>query len=270
MDGCSGAIEQRPEEAMHLKLIIAYDGSSFRGWQSQSHENTIQDLLEKAFFQIVHRRLVIHGAGRTDAGVHALAQCAHVNVGEVSKKMSDPVRWQKAINGSLPPSIRIIKIQKINTSFHARFSAKSKIYRYVIWHDEVLPPFLHERAWHLHGALDISILEKLSAAIIGTHDFRGFTARSRAEEKKTIRTIYSAEVTQRGKEIRLTFHGNGFLYHMVRMLVGSMVRVAQGRDSQKDFLERLKAAKPPIMPNTAPADGLYLVKINYPKNGDRS
>ena len=251
---------------MFLKLTIAYDGSSFAGWQSQRHENTIQDFLEKAFFEIVHRRIVVHGAGRTDAGVHALAQCAHVDVGEVSKKMSDPVRWQKALNGSLPPAIRIVKIQKVNADFHARFSAKSKIYRYVIWHDEVLPPLLHERAWHLHGQFDVSMLEKLSAAVIGTHDFRGFTARSGAEQEKTTRTIYSADVTRRGKEIRLTFHGNGFLYHMVRMLVGSMVRVAQGRDSEKDFLQRLKAAKPPMMPNTAPADGLYLVKINYKKS----
>lgn len=250
---------------MFLKLTIAYDGSHFAGWQSQSHGNTIQDLIEKAFFGIVGRRIVVHGAGRTDAGVHALAQCAHVDVGEVSKKMSYPTRWQKGLNAALPPQLRIIKIQKTNYSFHARFSAHSKVYRYVIWNDDILPPLLYEKALMVEGTIDLALLKKIMLTVIGTHDFRAFTARTGATKKNTTRTIYSAKVTQRGKEIRLTFHGNGFLYHMVRMLAGSMIRVAQGKDSPQSFLERLQKAEPPMAPHTASAFGLYLVKVNYKK-----
>ena len=250
---------------MHLKLRIAYDGSHFAGWQSQSHGNTIQDAIEKAFIEIVGHRIILHGAGRTDAGVHALAQIAHVNVGEITRKMKDPQRWLTALNASLPPTLRILKIQCVSEKFHARFSAKSKTYRYLIWNDMLLPPLLHQRAWQLHGPIDITLLKKCAKAITGTHDFRSFTARSGAARENTTRTLHSVQIIRRGKEVRLTFNGNGFLYHMVRMLVGAMVRVAQGKMSHQEFLERLYSKKRPKAPFTAPASGLYLTKICYQK-----
>ncbi|MFZ4116735.1 MAG: tRNA pseudouridine(38-40) synthase TruA, partial [Chthoniobacterales bacterium] len=252
--------------SMHLKLTISYDGSHFSGWQSQCHGKTVQDILENAFAEIAGRRIVVHGASRTDAGVHALAQVAHVALGEVSQKMSLPERWLVALNASLPPYVRILRVQQASGTFHARFCAQSKIYRYRLWHDDTLPPLLYQRAWQIHGPLDLSLLEKISSTLIGTHDFRGFTAKSGAARENTIRTLHSLKIARRGKEISLVFHGNGFLYHMVRMLVGSMVHVARGKMSSDTFLKRLDDAKPPVAPRTAPAEGLYLVKIFYKSN----
>ena len=250
---------------MNLKLTIAYDGASFAGWQSQSHKNTVQDVLESAFADISGHRIVVHGASRTDAGVHALAQVAHVTLGEVSKKMSSPERWRSALNASLPPQVRILKAQHTSKTFHARFCAQSKIYRYLLWHDSTLPPLLYQRAWHIHGPLNFSLMKEMVSILSGTHDFRGFTARSGAIKKNTIRTLYSVKVAHRGKEVSLVFHGNGFLYHMVRMLVGGLVHTAREKISSREFLQRLHAAQAPIAPRTAPAAGLYLVRIFYRK-----
>jgi tRNA pseudouridine38-40 synthase len=248
---------------MRLKLTLAYDGASFVGWQSQAHSNTVQDVLEKALAEIAGRRIIVHGAGRTDAGVHALGQCAHIDLSPVSKKMENPQRWLTSLNGLLPATIRLLKIEPVSTDFHARFTPHLKTYRYHLWHDTILPPLLHDRAWHIHGPLDISILEQLAIALVGTHDFRGFTARSGADRESTVRKLDSVKVSKHGKEIRLTFQGKGFLYHMVRMLVGSMVHVARDKSSSKEFLHRLQAATHSATPRTAPAAGLYLVKICY-------
>jgi tRNA pseudouridine38-40 synthase len=250
---------------MNLKLTIAYDGSCFSGWQSQSHKKTVQDIIESAFADIAGHRIIVHGASRTDAGVHALAQVAHVTLGEVSPKMSSPERWQSALNASLPPQVRILRAQRVSKTFHARFCAQSKIYRYLLWHDHTLPPLLYQRAWHIHGPLNFSLMKEMATIISGIHDFRGFTARSGAAQKNTIRDLYSVKVAQRGKEISLIFHGNGFLYHMVRMLAGAIVHVAREKTDPKDFLLRLHGAQAPIAPHTAPAAGLYLVRIFYKK-----
>lgn len=250
---------------MRLQLTIAYDGSHFSGWQSQSHGKGIQDCLEKALVSITGCRLILHAAGRTDAGVHALAQCAHVDIGEIREKMKDPQRWLTALNAVLPPSIRILKIKRVSSTFHARFSSHQKTYRYLLWNGTVLPPLLHQRAWHLHGALDVTMLQRLAQKIEGTHDFRGFTAKSGAARENTKRTLYQVSIKKRGNEISFSFTGDGFLYHMVRMLVGAMVRVAQGKLSEETFFQRLYSRKAPIAPHTAPACGLYLMKISYKK-----
>lgn len=248
---------------MRLKLTIAYDGANFSGWQSQSHGKGIQDCLEKALYSISGQRLILHAAGRTDSGVHALAQCAHVDVGEVIGKMKDPQRWLTALNAALPPTIRILKAKRVSPDFHARFSPHQKTYRYVIWNGAVLPPLLHQRAWHCYGQLDLSLLQRLAQELEGTHDFRAFTAKSGATRENTKRTLHQVRVKKRGSEISLFFTGDGFLYHMVRMLVGAMIRVAQGKMSYQAFLDRLHSKKPSSAPHTASASGLYLTKISY-------
>src|SRR5881398_1496449 len=135
--------------ARRLKLIIAYDGAPFSGWQSQSHRNTVQDHVERAFERVRGKPTRVHGAGRTDAGVHALAQCAHVDL-PAQRYSSD--RWVCALNGVLPPTIRIMQCRFVPESFHARFSAKGKIYRYRIWNADVLPPLENGRAWHIRNS----------------------------------------------------------------------------------------------------------------------
>ncbi len=250
---------------MNLKLTIAYDGSPFLGWQSQCHGNSVQDIIEGAFSKILGKDLVVHGASRTDRGVHALAQVAHVKIEEVSKKINHPDCLKRALNASLPPQIRILRVQKAPATFHARFDAKSKIYSYRLWHDDLLPPHLYQRSWHIYGQLDLSLLEEIGSALLGRHDFRGFTTKSGSMRRNTIRTLYALKIIKRGRDIRFFFHGDGFLYHMIRILVGSMIAVARGRASISSFLERLHHAQPSSLPSSAPAQGLYLVHVFYKK-----
>ena len=158
-----------------LKLIVAYDGAPFAGWQSQSHRNTVQDHLERAFERVTGGVVRVHGAGRTDAGVHALAQCAHVDV----LKFLPADRWIKALNALLPPAIRVLRCRYVSKDFHARLSAKGKIYRYRIWTAPILPPFEYRRAWHIAQPLDLKILKSAAKHFVGTHDFASFRSQSR-------------------------------------------------------------------------------------------
>ena len=259
---------------MKLRLMIAYDGPSFRGWQSQRGGGTVQDVLESAMAEITGERIVLHGSGRTDAGVHALAQTAHVELSPdlLSRlgRLREPARWVAALNAILPNELRVLKAERASDNFHARFSASGKIYRYEIWHASVLPPSLYRRAWHVYGALDRDAIRRLAGVTEGTHDFRGFCANSGSLPENTFRTMRRVGVHSKGSSISITLEGNGFLYRMARMIVGSMVRVAQGKDSETAFSDRLAAATPCPNPATAPAEGLYLVKVLYQKTAKKS
>jgi len=252
---------------MKLRLLVAYDGTAFRGFQSQTHGRTIQDTLEKVIAVIVGERVVLHASGRTDAGVHALGQTIHFELTpeQVTRigRMGKPDRWVAALNSSLPPELRVMKASRAPKDFHARFSTRGKIYRYDIWHDPVLLPHLVNRSWHLFGSLDRSVIRDLARSIEGTHDFRGFCADSGSLPESTVRTIRSVAVKERGSSISITLEGDGFLYRMVRMLVGGMVRVAQEKEDPGVFLKRLTEGKPWPTPAMAPAHGLYLVKALY-------
>ena len=258
-------------QSQRLKLIIAYDGTGFAGWQSQSHRNTIQDHLESAIEQIIRASVRIHGAGRTDAGVHALAQCAHV---DLPNNRLSAMRWTIALNALLPPTVRVLRCQYIARDFHARHSAKGKIYRYHIWSASVLPPFEYRRAWHLACPLDLKILKKAAKVFVGTHDFAGFAANrgrsasrtdsSRGEpEKSTIRTIHSVRVRRKGPCITIDFDGDGFLYKMARLIVGSLVQCALGKMRIENVTERLRSGQAGLPRFAAPAEGLFLVRVRY-------
>jgi len=245
--------------AQRLKLIVAYDGAPFAGWQSQSHGNTIQDHLERAFERVVGKPVRVHGAGRTDAGVHAIAQCAHADV----NKALVPERWMEALNALLPPTIRVLRSRYVWTDFHARLSAKGKIYRYRIWSAPVLPPFEYRRAWHIPHPLDLKILQKAAKQFVGTRDFAAFAANRGKPEESTVRTINSVRVRQNGSCVTIEFDGDGFLYKMVRLIVGSLVKCALGKTRMDDLIARLDSgrATPPRL--AAPAEGLVLVRVRY-------
>lgn len=240
---------------MRLKLLIAYDGTRFLGWQSQAGGNTVQDHLEAAFAGICGERIVVHGSGRTDAGVHAAGQCAHV---DVSRTLGD---WPRALNAHLPPEIRVLKCSRARGGFHARFSAIEKTYRYRIWNAAVLSPFELNRAWHFPSRIDVAALKAAARKLTGRHDFASFAASRGKPEVDTVRTVSRIAVKQKGPVLTLTFTGNGFLYKMVRLLTGSMVRVAQGR-AEPEWLDRLLARETKTS-FAAPAEGLYLQKIRY-------
>ena len=242
-----------------LKLIVAYDGAPFAGWQSQSHGNTVQDHLEHAFERVTGEPVRVHGAGRTDAGVHAFAQCAHVDV----LKFLPPDRWIKALNALLPPAIRVLRCRYVSKDFHARIAAKGKIYRYRIWSAPILPPFEYRRAWHVAQSLDLKTLKAAAKHFVGTHDFATFAANRGKPEPSTIRTINSVRVRQKGPCITIEFDGNGFLYKMVRLMVGALVKCALGKMHIEEITSRLHSGKLGSGRFVAPAEGLYLVRVRY-------
>jgi tRNA pseudouridine38-40 synthase len=243
-----------------LKMIVAYEGKGFAGWQSQSHRNTIQDHIERALERIGSKPVRVHGAGRTDAGVHALAQCAHVDL--IDDDLSTP-RWRHAVNALLPPAIRVLRCQYVSKGFHARLSAKGKIYRYRIWSAAVLPPFEYGRAWHVASPLDLEVLNAATKHFVGTHDFAGFAANRGKREKSTIRTIYAVRVCRNGPCVRIDFDGDGFLYKMVRLIVGSLVQCALGKLCVEDVTARLASGQFGPARFAAPAEGLLLVRVRY-------
>ena len=242
-----------------LKLIVAYDGAPFAGWQSQSHRNTVQDHLERAFKRVTGGAAHVHGAGRTDAGVHALAQCAHVDV----LKVLPPDPWIKALNALLPPAIRVLRCRYVSKDFHARLSAKGKIYRYRIWTAPILPPFECRRAWHITQPPDLKILKSAAKHFVGTHDFATFAANRGKPEPSTIRTINSVRVRQKGPCVTIEFDGNGFLYKMVRLMVGALVKCARDKMRIEEITSRLRSGKVGSDRFVAPAEGLYLARVRY-------
>ena len=243
-----------------LKLTIAYDGSHFAGWQSQKHGNTVQDHVERAIKGIIGRPARIHGAGRTDAGVHALAQCAHVDV--PANRMS-PERWIAALNSGLPPQVRILRCQRVKSDFHARFSAAGKIYRYRIWSGPVLPPLEYGRAWHLRRDLDFEKIRTAATNFVGKHDFAGFAANRGKPEQDTVRTIKRVLVRRTGDLGVIEFDGDGFLYKMVRLMVGALIDCASGKLELAELVARLKKTNAEEHRLAAPACGLYLVRVRY-------
>ena len=246
-----------------LKLIVAYDGAGFGGWQSQSHRNTIQDLLERAFERVTKKGLRVHGAGRTDAGVHALAQCAHVDLPPPRRGRLTPAQWVAALNANLPPAIRVMRCAYMTQSFHARYSAKGKVYRYRIWSARVLPPFEFERAWHIATPLSLSSMKAAARKLVGKHDFASFAANRGKREENTIRTIRSVHVRRKGSCITIDFEGDGFLYKMVRLMVGAIVQCGCGKLDIDEIARRLNSAQPSATRHAAPGIGLFLMRMWY-------
>jgi tRNA pseudouridine38-40 synthase len=248
----------RPLE--RLKLTVAYDGRPFSGWQSQPNENGVQDHLKRAFSHLVAAPVRLQGSGRTDSGVHALAQVAHVDV--PGHKMT-PSTWTLAVNAHLPPEIRVIKCQPVSASFHAQYSAVGKIYQYRIWNAPVYHPMEIGRSWHIPQSLDLNLLQAACNQLTGTHDFASFAANRGKPGESTIRTIDRICIRHQKELVALLFDGNGFLYRMVRMLTGSLVRVALKRADLRWIDELLGNPGKNKTTSTAPANGLYLVKVKY-------
>lgn len=243
-----------------LKLTVAYDGAGFAGWQSQAHQNTIQDHLERAFYRVTGKRLRVHGAGRTDAGVHALAQCAHVDLAD--RRLS-AARWIAALNGNLPPAIRVMRCAYVSKTFHARYSAKAKIYRYRIWSARILLPLESERAWHIATPLSLSSMKAAAKTFVGKHDFAAFAASRGKKEESTIRTISSVRVRKNGPCIAIDFEGDGFLYKMVRLITGAIVQCGLGKSDVAEISRRLNSECSNAKRFVAPAAGLFLVRVRY-------
>src|SRR5579862_3422919 len=223
----------------NIKLILAYDGSEFSGWQVQPAAATIQGTLASAIGRLTGEKVLPQGSGRTDAGVHALAQVA-----SLSTKSSIPAEnLVKALNDILPPAIRILEAAEADSDFHARKSARAKTYRYRIYRGSICPPVLARYVWHYPYPLQEVAMTEAAACLVGEHDFTSFAAvdperETGDEEKSNVRTIFSSQWVRDGEEFAYTVRGNGFLHHMVRNLVGTLILVGKGT-LRSDDIDRI-------------------------------
>jgi tRNA pseudouridine38-40 synthase len=243
-------------------MVIAYDGRPFRGWQSQATRDAVQDHLEAAFARTIGEKVSVQGSGRTDAGVHALAQVAHA---DVPASRLEVAAWPGALNNFLPPEIRVLRASRAAPDFHARFDARGKIYTYRIWNATYLHPLEIGRVWHMPTALDLDVIRAAIPLLEGRHDFAGFAA-NRAPgyaAEDTVRTLHRISLMRRGELLTLRFEGDGFLYKMVRLITGTVIRCAQGR-AELAFIGELLADKGARKTSfAAPAEGLYLTRVLY-------
>lgn len=248
----------------NLKLVLSYDGSEFSGWQVQPDCSTVQGTLASAIGRITGEKVLPQGSGRTDAGVHALAQVA-------TFATESPVPAEnlvKALNDILPPSIRVLEANEVPADFHARKSAKAKTYRYRVYRGPICPPFFARYVWHYPYALDEAAMARAAGLIVGEHDFTSFAAvdpeRCREDaEINNVRRVLSSHWKRVGEELVYTVRGSGFLHHMVRNLVGTFVLVGKATLQPEDISRILEAKDRSTAGATAPASGLYLVQVDY-------
>ncbi|MBE2282813.1 MAG: tRNA pseudouridine(38-40) synthase TruA [Prosthecobacter sp.] len=253
-----------------LRLTIAYCGTPWKGWQSQDGGGGVQDEINATIKKATGIVTQVQGSGRTDAGVHALAQVAHGDVPDTVRMNGDA--WVNALNACLPLTIRVLQVEDASTQFHARFDAAGKVYRYRIWRPRMLSPFEADRAWHVYGPLDMDALRWCCERLVGTHNFIRLSANRgdmpeterRMLPDKTTRTIHRAEVREEGDVLEFEFEGDGFLYKMVRLIVGSLIHVARKREPKEWFASLLNDPTGRQSNQTAPACGLYLVRVKYP------
>ena len=248
----------------NLKLTVAYDGTDFSGWQVQPRAATVQGTLASAIGRLTGENVLPQGSGRTDAGVHALAQVA-----TFATASSVPTEnFLKALNDLLPASIRILEVAEVPGEFHARKSAKAKTYRYRIFRAAICSPFLARYVWHFPYPLAEDAMAEAAGQVAGEHDFTSFAAvdpeRGKENgEASNVRTIFSSAIGREGDELVYTVRGSGFLHHMVRNLVGTFILVGKGTLQPQDLTRILSARDRSAAAATAPASGLVLVNVEY-------
>ena len=242
-----------------IRLIISYDGTNYVGWQVQPNGVSVQALLEKALFELTGEQIRVEGSGRTDSGVHAKAQVAHFDT--EARMAAD--KFAIAMNMHLPPDIRVLFSEECDPTFHARFSAKRKVYSYTVQLGPHADVFLRTTSLHLHYIPDVESMQKAAAAVIGTHDFNAFKCADSSMEN-TVRTITRSEWNRNGNLLVYTVEGNGFLYNMVRILVGTMLEIGSGKRPVSDMENAIETGSRTSAGATAPARGLRLERVIYP------
>lgn len=248
----------------NLKLVLTYDGAEFSGWQVQPDAATVQGTLASAIGRLTGEKVLPQGSGRTDAGVHALAQV----VTFVTESSVPTENFGKALNDILPASVRVLSVEEMPAEFHARHSAKAKTYRYRIYRGAICPPFLARYVWHYPYPLDEEAMALGAGLVVGEKDFTSFASVDPERGKdgevfSNVRSIFRSEWSRDGEEFVYTVRGSGFLHHMVRNLVGTFILVGRGT-LQTDDVTRILATKNRCAAGaTAPASGLYLVSVEY-------
>lgn len=245
---------------MRIAIGVEYAGDAFEGWQTQRHGRTVQDTLETALERIAQSSIQLVCAGRTDTGVHATAQVAHFDT-----PTSRPLEaWVRGVNSHLPASIGVQWAVEMDEAFHARFSAISRRYRYVLLNRRIRPSLLAGRVGWVHGPLDAEAMQLAACCLVGEHDFTSFRA-AECQAKSPVRVVHSVEVVRQGEIMIFDFHANAFLHHMIRNIVGALIYVGKKRKPVEWIAELLEARDRKIAAPTFAPDGLYLCGVEYPR-----
>lgn len=246
---------------INYKITIAYDGTRYSGWQVQPNDLSIQACIERAIEVILRNKTTLIGSGRTDAGVHALAQIANFKCAAALNSY----RFLGSLNGLLPKDIRVMDMEEAPLTFHSQYSATGKIYHYHLHLDKILDPFKRLYCYHVHEKIDLPLLQQAAALFVGTHDFTSFANEHHkgTASRDPIRTLLRLDVVPQPGGVRLEFEGDGFLYKMVRNIVGILLEISAGKRDIRDIplifeaRDRKKAGK------AVPPEGLFLVKVKY-------
>jgi tRNA pseudouridine38-40 synthase len=258
----SAEIEAAREAKVRVKIVVAFDGTAYSGWQVQKIGRGVQELIETALHKIFGVFLRIHGSSRTDTGVHALGMVAHFDVPKQRLRM--PVqKLALAINANLPADIRVMEARRVAADFHARFDARGKQYRYCVWNHPAHQPLLRQQTWHVPKALDLAAMQNAAKLFVGRHDFISFAGTRSYEMESTIRTVTRCELKRKGPLLTFYIEGDGFLYKMCRGIVGTVVQIGQGKFGSDAVLQMLAHKDRRAAGMTAPAHGLVLWKVYY-------
>ena len=252
-------ISSSDENLRNILITISYDGSKYHGWQIQHNAITVQEFFQNALYAVIGDKPDIKACSRTDSGVHAEMFC-------ISTKISHPIpaiRLKAALNSHLPDSVVVLDVKEVPLDFHARYNAKGKRYIYRVLNRSERDPFYIGRALHYRYSLDAELLNKASKAYIGTHDFTSFCTLDKREKGDFVRTIYDFSVTRKGDIVEFTVEGNGFLYNMVRIMVGTLLSINEGKLAPDSISDIIKAESRDSAGPTAPPQGLYLNEVFY-------
>ncbi len=247
-----------------FKLTVAYDGTGYEGWQVQKIGTGVQEKVEEALAKLFASKPRVHSSSRTDTGVHALGMVAHFEVPAPEARM--PARkLALALNAWLPPEVRIMAVAGARKDFHARFNATGKQYRYFVWNHSAMNPLLRQTAWHVPKKLNLAVMRSAARCFLGKHDFQSFAANPGYAKETTVRTLTRCDIRRTGALLTFVIEGDGFLYKMCRGIVGTLVQIGLGKFPEDGVRAMLARKDRRVAGMSAPAHGLVLWKVFYPK-----
>lgn len=243
---------------MRIKIVLSYDGTGFCGWQRQTNGVSVQQTVENAVFDLTGEKVTVTASGRTDAGVHAAGQVAHFD----TNANIPPEKFCKALNTFLPSGIKVLSSEKAADNFNARKDAKRKTYEYSLYLSDTEQPLKERYATRVYGDIDIEKMRAAARLLEGEHDFKAFSATG-GSVKTTIRTVYGITVEKSGEDIKIRVTGSGFLYNMVRIIAGALIKAGKGELSESDIIKALETGERNLLGETLPAKGLCLLNAEY-------